>query len=136
MEADPNNYENDEAKYKVLKLNNTFRLEILQDILAAHLGMIVLKVLNKTAQKVYKSAYFLGRHENKFELLDKLKSKMLDREIIDCGRISIKFYGKNENPDTASELFLPILLHSCPEDFSTVLYFDVSTNTLKFVKFI
>lgn len=37
----------------------------------------------------------------------------------------VKFFGKNEIPKAALENTLPVLLHSCPDDFSTILYFNV-----------
>lgn len=78
---------------------------------------------------VYFNGYFLGRHDLKFEFLDKLKSKMnsLDQNILKLDNLTLQFCRKNDGiPPKATNLLLPILIHSCPEDFSTVEYFDVS----------
>lgn len=40
--------------------------------------------------------------------------------------ITIKFCGKGEDVPKASESLLPVMMHTCPEDFSTLDYFDVS----------
>lgn len=73
----------------------------------------------------YTNGFFLGRHELKFELLNELKSKMLKENTIENGTVTVRFYGKNEQPNIPTINFLPILIHSCPDDFSTVDYFDV-----------
>lgn len=127
MEIDPNLYENDEPRYLVLKQNDKYRLEILIDLLNSHLGLtVVTSSGQKSNTNIFKNAYFLGRHEGKLELLDKLKPLMNDKNILDNKLLTMKFFGKNETPDNASEKLLPIMIHSCPEDFSTVEYFDVS----------
>lgn len=56
---------------------------------------------------------------------------MNEDKILKINGLSIKFCGKNEEPENAKENFLPIMVHSCPDDFSTVDYFDVSS----FVRF-
>lgn len=43
-------------------------------------------------------------------------------------KLSIKFCGKDDKPPAANANVLPILIHSCPDDFSTVDYFDVGVN--------
>lgn len=47
MEADPNAYENDEAKYAVLKQSDTVRIEIFMDLLSSHLGTVVASIGNR-----------------------------------------------------------------------------------------
>lgn len=42
-----------------------------------------------------------------------------------CDKVTLQFYGKDEKYETASYNFLPILIHSCPTNFSTVKYFEV-----------
>ena len=39
--------------------------------------------------------------------------------------LSIKFCGKNVDPPTPESFCLPVMIHSCPDDFSTLDYFDV-----------
>lgn len=50
-----------------------------------------------------------------------IKSNMISNE-----KLTLKFCGKDEKHETASVLFLPIYIHSCPSNFSTVNYFEVS----------
>lgn len=126
LEEDPSLYEADENTHAVLKQNDKFRLEILSDILNTHLGLTLKQFVTNTPKKNYKCGYFLGRHEHKLQLLDKLKLDLVKSTCIDTGDIVIKFYGKNEKIDNANEKLLPVYVHSCPEDFSTILYFDVS----------
>lgn len=62
LEADPNLFEDDEAKYAVLKESNQARLDILTNLLTT------LEVDAKTAPQkpldiAYVPAFFLGRHE-------------------------------------------------------------------------
>lgn len=125
LESDPSQFEADESKYAILKQNNKARLEIFSDLLKSQLNINVKQDFNSTdVEKLYKAAYFLGRHESKFELLDRLKSSMVSENMINTPKLNIKFCDKNETPPKASSTLLPIMIHSCPEDFSTVDYFD------------
>lgn len=130
LEIDPNLYENDEPRFMILKQNDKYRLEILTDLLSTHLGLIVADINQKKPKNMFGNAYFLGRHEGKLELLEKLKPLMTDEKSLNNKLLTLKFFGKNETPEPASEKVLPILIHSCPEDFSTVEYFDVSIKLL------
>lgn len=47
-----------------------------------------------------------------------------------------KFFGKNECPADDVENQLPILIHSCPENFSTVDYFGVSIVQISIISLI
>lgn len=67
--------------------------------------------------------------QSKFELLDRLKSSMVSENMINTPKLNIKFCDKNETPPKASSTLLPIMIHSCPEDFSTVDYFDVGRRS-------
>lgn len=62
----------------------------------------------------------------KFELLEKLKPQFIYPNTLKTNTLIVKFYGKNETPKAKLDNTLPILLHSCPEDFSTIAYFEVS----------
>lgn len=62
----------------------------------------------------------------KFELLEKLKPQFIHPNTLKTNTIIVKFYGKNEMPKATLDNTLPILLHSCPEDFSTIVYFEVN----------
>lgn len=73
----------------------------------------------------------------KFEVLDQLK--LGTDNILKIDALSIQFCGKNQQSGDANENSLPIMIHTCPDDFSTVEYFDVSFIFTKFrmmVKFL
>lgn len=79
METSPSEFESDEIKFAILKQNDAIRHEIFSDLLKKHLSLNVKpeKVIsgvgggavgvNGSGPKcVYKNAYFLGRHEVRF----------------------------------------------------------------------
>ncbi|BFF89804.1 biotin--protein ligase [Drosophila madeirensis] len=131
LETNPSEFEADEAKYSILKQYERTRLEIFADLLSKYLDVQVVKadegvgVGQSQPGVVYKHAYFLGRHESKFELLDKLRLRCSGPDnVIATPKLTMKFCGKDDKPPTANNNVLPILIHSCPDDFSTVDYFD------------
>lgn len=63
LEVDPNAYENDEAKYAVLKQSDTVRIEIFMDLLSSHLGIVVANIGNRNVIKMFSNAFFLGDHK-------------------------------------------------------------------------
>lgn len=75
-------------------------------------------------QPNYSCAYFLGRHDYKFQFLEKMKPKLKIDNTIDNGKMILKFIGKNEKTLNATLNFLPIMSYACPDDFSTVDYYD------------
>nr|XP_023018683.1 uncharacterized protein LOC111507580 isoform X1 [Leptinotarsa decemlineata] len=119
LEIDPNEYEDDEKKFEALKDSDQARLEILGDILSNHLDI---DCRNRVCDIVYAPAYFLGRHDMKLKLLDECDS--IKEKRMECDKVSVKFCGKDEDPGSASSSFMPILIHSCPSNFSTVSYFE------------
>lgn len=107
--------------------NEKYRVEILTDLLGSHLGLVVANEASRKSVSPYTHGYFLGKYEEKVGLLDQLKPKMIENETaIQNDKLRIKFYGKTEKSDVATESLLPILIHSCPDKFDTVKYFDVS----------
>ncbi|XP_054733910.1 biotin--protein ligase [Anastrepha obliqua] len=130
LETSPSQFEMDEPKYKILKKNEPVRLEILSDLLSKHLEVSVQQPESTNHAKcTYQEAYFLGRHESKFELLDKLKKSGASGNIVTTSKLTMQFCGKGDKAKSANTNVLPILIHSCPEDFSTVEYFDnLKTN--------
>lgn len=64
----------------------------------------------------------------KFELLEKLKDQCGNDNAITTSNLMMKFCGPDDKLPNVNSNILPILIHSCPEDFSTVEYFDVSIN--------
>ncbi|XP_026841085.1 biotin--protein ligase isoform X4 [Drosophila persimilis] len=128
LETSPSEFESDEIKYSILKQYECTRLEIFADLLSKYLDVQVVKadgVGLSQAGVVYQQAYFLGRHESKFELLDKLRLRCSGPDnVIATPNLTMKFCGKDDKPPVANNNVLPILIHSCPDDFSTVDYFD------------
>ncbi|KAI4485519.1 hypothetical protein M0804_007024 [Polistes exclamans] len=121
LEADPAQYELEENKFNALKQSNLARLEIFNDLLSVHLGIEV-STSTKTTSVHYTPAFFLGRHELKLEVLDKLKDKMQD-DILKTKNLDIQFCKKNIEK-SASSSFLPVMIHQCPDNFSTIEYFE------------
>lgn len=96
--------------------------------LSAHL-LAILKLCCSTSSPAWYETYELFYFQSKFELLDRLKSSMVSENMINTPKLNIKFCDKNETPPKASSTLLPIMIHSCPEDFSTVDYFDVGRRS-------
>lgn len=59
-------------------------------------------------------------------MLENLKPHFIHPSTLKANDLTVKFYGKNESAGISKENQLSILIHSCPENFSTVAYFDVS----------
>lgn len=55
-------------------------------------------------------------------------SDIVKNNMISDEKLTLKFCGKDEKHEAASASFLPIYIHSCPSNFSTVNYFEVSQN--------
>ncbi|XP_030376572.1 biotin--protein ligase isoform X2 [Scaptodrosophila lebanonensis] len=129
LETNPSEFETDEIKFSILKQNERTRLEIFADLLRKYLDVQVRanegQAPSTSSGVVYKHAYFLGRHESKFELLEKLRPRCSGNDnIIATPKLTMKFCGKDDAAPIANNNVLPILIHSCPDDFSTVEYFD------------
>jgi biotin--protein ligase len=60
LEIDPDEFENDEDKYRSLLSSNEARLEILKDILSNHLDLVCDESFGKVQ---YSPGYFLGRYD-------------------------------------------------------------------------
>lgn len=71
LEADPNLYEHDDAKFSALTKSDKARLEIFSDLLSAQLGLIV-QSRDYNSTNMFPNAYFLGRHEVSQTILIKL----------------------------------------------------------------
>lgn len=144
LEVDPSLYEDDDQKYQVLKKNDGLRHEIFGDVLSSHLGLTVSQEMNEAAV-TFTRGYFLGRHEVisdnilkdlddchasdsqlKFEVLEQLKSKMDPPNTLKLDGLTVKFCGKNVDVPTPEAHSLPIMVNLCPDDFSTLDYYDAS----------
>lgn len=70
----------------------------------------------------------------KFEVLEELKSKMETPNMLKLDSLTVKFCGKGEDPPHADVNCFPVMIHSCPDDFSTLDYFDVSLYSVRNIK--
>lgn len=52
-------------------------------------------------------------------------SEDISQNQLICDKINVVFCGHNVKPGIASHFRLPVLMHSCPTDFSTLDYFEV-----------
>lgn len=127
LEVDPLTYEHDDAKFPVLRQSNAARLEILGDLLASQLGVQVRSAAAVAADAgapTFVSGYFLGDYMVKFELLERLRADMAEPQTLRLPQLTLRFCGHREQPPAASAQLLPVLINSCPEDFSTIDYFE------------
>ncbi|XP_050068411.1 biotin--protein ligase isoform X2 [Anopheles maculipalpis] len=131
LELDPSLFQsNIDAADNSLQNSNQLRYEILSDLLGSRFG---LKLREKSGGSdetiVYKNSYFLGKHEAKVAMLDTLKSTMSRPNVIQTSELTLQFCGKGDSTSTpASDSHLPVMIFHCPEDFSTVEYFDNLTT--------
>ncbi|CAG9853591.1 unnamed protein product [Phyllotreta striolata] len=118
LEINPNQFEDDENKFEALKGSDQARMDILKDILVNHLDIDC----SCSKEIEYTPGYFLGRHDLKLKLFsecDDVKDKKLE-----CKKVAVKFCGKDEQSERPSVDFMPVYIHSCPSNFSTVNYFE------------
>ncbi|XP_035896454.1 biotin--protein ligase isoform X2 [Anopheles stephensi] len=131
LELDPSLFQsNIDGADSSLQNSNQLRYEILSDLLGSRFG---LKLREKGGSSdetiVYKDSYFLGRHEEKVAMLSALKSTMSRPNVIQTSELTLQFCGKGDSTTTpASDSHLPVMIFHCPEDFSTVEYFDNLTT--------
>ncbi|XP_033333914.2 holocarboxylase synthetase-like protein isoform X2 [Megalopta genalis] len=126
LEVNPMQYELEENKFKALTESNDARIEILNDLLSVHLGLELRKTTSLSL--TYTPAYFLGRHELKLDMLNRLKDKMESNDTLKLPNLEIQFCRSNTCSKPASCSFLPIMVHQCPEHFSTIEYFENLTT--------
>ncbi|XP_044261348.1 biotin--protein ligase [Tribolium madens] len=119
LEIDPDVYENDEEKFQSLLSSNEARLEILKDILSSHLD---LTCDDSFGTIEYSQGYFLGCYDAKVNMMTDCDS--ITNNQLTCDKISVVFCGHNVDPGIASNIRLPVMIHSCPSNFSTLDYFD------------
>lgn len=58
-------------------------------------------------------------------MLERLKEIMAANDTLKMPKLEIQFCRSSTVPRPASALFLPIMIHQCPDNFSTVEYFEV-----------
>jgi len=59
-------------------------------------------------------------------MLEKLKDKMKKKNILSTADMKIQFCANSEDAHSPTADFLPIMMHMCPPNFSTVDYFEVN----------
>ncbi|XP_012287095.1 biotin--protein ligase isoform X2 [Orussus abietinus] len=123
LEADPSQYEFEESKFNVLKQSNSARLEIFSDLLSTHLGVDVSP--QPCVAPVYTPGFFLGTYELKLEMLKQLKDAMQPNNILKMTNMDIQFCEQGTKAMPPSSTLLPVMIHSCPDNFSTVEYFEI-----------
>ncbi|XP_050355144.1 biotin--protein ligase isoform X2 [Nymphalis io] len=119
LEADPSDYLGEEGMK-----SNEARLEILHKILGNILGLHV-KDSRELKQVEYTKGYFLGNHVQKMSLVESWCPVVDGKRIQKLDDLTIQWCMRDETPiQPPSETFLPVYLYECPENFSTVEYFD------------
>lgn len=124
LEVDPTQYQDDESKYAALRDSNNARLEIFKDILSKHLDI---DCNNQSASVKYSPGYFLGTFELKKDLL-KNNDNIIDNNLVN-DKLTLCFIGTNQEAGTAMLSRLPVMVHSCPSNFSTTEYFENLKST-------
>ncbi|XP_066590488.1 biotin--protein ligase-like isoform X2 [Prorops nasuta] len=122
LEADPAQYEFEENKFNILKQNNSARLDIFKDLLSVHLEMKLCS--SSKSPIVYTPGFFLGRHELKLEMLGHLKTNLQQNDILKLPKLDIQFCGRKTTVQPATPNFFPVMIHQCPDNFSTIEYFE------------
>lgn len=108
-----------------LSVSNEARLEILRDLLNSELSM---DTTSSSSSCVYTAAYFLGRHELKQDLLNRLQPHLENQEL-KRPQLTLQFVNAREIAKQADEDLLPLLMNACPMTFSTVRYFETLKTT-------
>lgn len=67
-------------------------------------------------------------------MLEQLKAKMETTNTLKLDGLTIKFCGNTDDPPTPEAHCLPLMIHACPDDFSTLDYFDVSWDKYKIIE--
>lgn len=61
----------------------------------------------------------------KLQMLESLRGKMFENDVMSPSQLKLQFCGTTTKVAAASSSLLPIMLHQCPENFSTIDYFEV-----------
>ncbi|XP_049884797.1 biotin--protein ligase [Pectinophora gossypiella] len=118
LEADPSDYLGDEGVK-----SNEARLEIMHKILGEILGLHV-KEPKECAAVDYTRGFFLGNHVDKLSLVEGW-CKGVSPRLHQLGDVTLQWCLRGEAPlEPPSSTFLPVHVYECPENFSTVEYFD------------
>ncbi|KAK9746642.1 Biotin protein ligase C terminal domain [Popillia japonica] len=119
LEVDPSQYQDDENVYAALQGSNSARLGILKNLLSSHLDM---DCMNRTEEVTFSLGYLLGRHDMKLQML-KDNENIIENKLMG-DKLSLIFCGKDDEPGPITSSRLPVMILSCPANFSTVQYFE------------
>ncbi|GBP60675.1 Biotin--protein ligase [Eumeta japonica] len=123
LEADPSDYLGEEG----VKINEV-RLEIVHKILGSVLGLHVCDNW-ESSEVEYTRGFFLGNHVHKMSLVEGWCAGAPER-VQNLNNFTIQWCGRGENPaEPPSANYLPVFVLECPENFSTVEYFDNLTSS-------
>ncbi|CAK1593943.1 unnamed protein product [Parnassius mnemosyne] len=124
LEADPSDYLGEEGM-----ISNEARLGILHKIMGDILGLHV-KDPKEICNLDYTMGYFLGNHVHKLSLVDGWCPPAEEgTRVQKLDKLTIQWCMRGEEPiEPPSATFLPVCLYECPENFSTVEYFDNLTS--------
>ncbi|XP_062525390.1 biotin--protein ligase isoform X3 [Bombyx mori] len=120
LEADPSDYLGDEAAE-----SNVARLGILHKICGEILGLHV-RDPAEFKQVEYTRGFFLGNHVHKLSQVERWCPAVDGgARVQQLGDLEVQWCLRGEAPrEPPSENFLPVHVYECPENFSTVEYFD------------
>lgn len=59
-------------------------------------------------------------------MLERLKNEIKENDILETPHLKLQFCGNATKINPASPTCLPIMLHRCPDNFSTIEYFEVN----------
>ncbi|XP_050672410.1 biotin--protein ligase isoform X2 [Leptidea sinapis] len=125
LEADPCDYLGDEGVK-----SNEARLEILHKILGDILGLHV-RNPKELMQIEFTKAFFLGDHVVKQSLVEGWCPSVEGKRVQKLGELSVQWCMRGEKPvQQPADDFLPVYLYECPDNFSTVEYFDNLTSSI------
>lgn len=70
--------------------------------------------------------YFLCCLQAKLEFLKRLHGHLEGDNVLKMSHITLQFCAaKGVEPPKATASFMPVLVHACPANFSTIEYFEV-----------
>ncbi|KAJ0172196.1 hypothetical protein K1T71_012169 [Dendrolimus kikuchii] len=124
LEADPSDYLGDEG----IKSNEA-RLGIIHKILGDILGLHV-KEPTEVTHIEYTNGFFLGNHVDKLSLVERWCPSLEDGKRVQAMEgLTIQWCLRDDIPrELPSQTFLPVFVFECPENFSTVEYYDNLTS--------
>ncbi|RVE44405.1 hypothetical protein evm_010935 [Chilo suppressalis] len=123
LEVDPSDYLGEEGVK-----SNEARLGIIHKIIGDTLGLHV-KDPKEVSHIEYTRGFFLGNHVQKLSLMEQWCPPSEAPRVQKLGDIRIQWCLRGETPiEPPSSNFLPVYVYECPDNFSTVEYYDNLTS--------